>query len=69
MKKNSNILPKYSVQIYDGMTLICSSNFNDETKAKNSASRIIEHQKKLMGSSMTAYAMVFDNKKMLYYFD
>jgi hypothetical protein len=72
MKKNSNIISsgKFSVKIYDGMKLICGNDsYTDENKAREAAERIINHQKKLLGDSMTAYAMVFDNKKMLYYFD
>lgn len=72
MKKNSNIISsgRYSVKIFDGLKYICGSDaYTSEKDARDSAQRIIEHQKKLMGNEMTAYAMVFDNKKMLYYFD
>jgi len=70
-KKNSNVFAEegFKVMICDGLQTICSSTFQDVTKARDSAIRIINHQKKLMGDSMTAYAMVFDHKKMLYYFD
>lgn len=70
-KKNSNVFAEegFKVMICDGLQTICSSTFQDVTKAHDSALRIINHQKKLMGDSMTAYAMVFDHKKMLYYFD
>ena len=70
--KNSNIFSqndKYSVQIFDGMKLMCKkSDFDTSDEAIKSAKRIINHQKSL-DSSMTAYAMVFDNKKMIYYID
>lgn len=68
--KNSNIISsKISVKIYDGLTLICGSdNFDSVQAARDSAKRIIEHQKKLIPSN-TAYAMVFQGKQMLYYFD
>lgn len=70
-KKNSNVFAEegFKVMICDGLQTICSSTFQDVTKAHDSALRIINHQKKLIGDSMTAYAMVFDHKKMLYYFD
>lgn len=70
-KKNSNVFAEegFKVMICDGLQTICSSTFQDVTKAHDSALRIINHQKKLMGDSMTAYAMVFDHKKILYYFD
>lgn len=71
-KKNSNVIStnSISVKIFDGLTLICGSdNFSTPEAARDSAQRIIEHQKKIMGESMTAYAMVFQNKQLLYYFD
>ncbi len=70
-KKNSNVFAEegFKVMICDGLQTICSSTFPDVTQAHDSALRIINHQKKIMGDSMTAYAMVFDHKKMLYYFD
>ena len=69
--KNSNILPNngYLVKICDGMKVICSKNFSSEKEAYSSAKKIIENQKEICGESMTAYAMVFNSKKMLYYFD
>lgn len=70
--KNSNVLlaeKGFKVFICDGMQTICSSSFPTEIEAHDSALRIINHQKKIMGDAMTAYAMVFDHKKMLYYFD
>ena len=73
MKKNSNIFStkgKYSVKIFDGMNLVCGyDKFTSAEEARDSAKRIIESQKKICGESMTAYAMVFDSKRMLYYFD
>lgn len=70
-KKNSNVFAEegFKVMICDGLQTICSRTFLNVTQAHDSALRIINHQKKLMGDSMTAYAMVFDHKKMLYYFD
>ena len=71
-KKNSNVVSQLgiSVMIYDGLELVCKSdNFNTPEEARDSARRIISHQKKLMGDEMTAYAVVFDKKRMLYYFD
>ena len=70
-KKNSNVFAEkgFKVMICDGLQTICSSTFSDVNQAHDSALRIINHQKKIMGDSMTAYAMVFDHKKMLYYFD
>lgn len=71
-RKNSNIFSdkgKYSVKIYDGMTLLCASNmFESPEAARDSAKRLIKYQEKLLNTN-TAYAMVFDSKKMLYYFD
>lgn len=67
----SNIIPssKISVEIYDGLSLICkSNNFTSTKEARDSAERIIKFQEKLLDTN-TAYAMVFENKKMLYYFD
>jgi len=70
-KKNSNVFAEegFKVMICDGLQTLCSHTFPDVTQAHDSALRIINHQKKIMGDSMTAYAMVFDHKKMLYYFD
>ena len=71
MKKNSNIIDsKISVKIFDGMTLVAGSdNFKSTIEARNSAERIIRHQKEIVGEGMTSYAMVFKGNKMLYYFD
>ena len=71
-KKNSNVFAVEGItaMIYDGMELICkSSNFNTKEEAYDSVKRIINYQKKLMGDEMTAYGMVFDAKRMLYYID
>ena len=69
-KKNSNVVPtKISVKIYDGLTLLCGSdNFDSTLEARNSAERIIKQKEVLLNTS-TAYAMVFEGKKMLYYFE
>lgn len=71
-KKNSNVLSvdgKISVKIFDGLELLTSSDmFTNVEEAKRSAQRIIKYKEKLLNST-TAYAMVFDSKKMLYYFD
>ena len=63
----SNVI---SVKIYDGLNLVCENNtFTNAEVAKDSATRIIENQKQIMGDAMTSYAMVFDSRRMIYYID
>jgi len=73
MKKNSNIVSSdknITVQIFEGLTLMASCDtYTSTQEAYSAAKRIIDHQKKISGDSFSAYAMVFENKKMLYYFD
>lgn len=71
-KKNTNVISheKFTVMIYDGMELIGkNSEFETAAGARASAERIIKTQRELLGEGMTAYAMVFDKKRMLYYID
>ena len=63
--KNSNI----SIQIYDGIEVIAKNEtYTDINSAKESAKRIIDSQKNI-DPSTTAYAIVWDHKKMVGYFD
>lgn len=70
--KKSNIVSienKISVKIFDGLDFIIGSDlFTSKEAAKASAERLIKFQKELLNTT-TAYAMVFEGKKMIYYFE
>ena len=70
--KKSNILNSgtgISVQIYDGINIFAKSdNFTNVESAITSAKRIIESQKAI-DPSMTAYAVVWNKRNMIGYFD
>jgi len=68
MKTNVVDSKKFTAKIYDGMEVICGSSFDKKEDAIASVKRIINQQKKL-NPECTAYAMVWDNKKMIYYID
>lgn len=68
MKSNVVSSKKFAAQIYDGMEIVCGTTFAKKEEAIASVTRIIKHQKKL-NPECTAYAMVWDNKKMIYYID
>ena len=68
MKSNVVDSRKFRAEIYDGTEVICGSRFAKKEDAIASVKRIIKHQKTL-SPDCTAYAMVWDNKKMIYYID
>lgn len=69
MKKSNIVSSKISVKIFDGLNFILGSDRFDSTEsARASAERLIRFQKELLNTD-TAYAMVFEGKKMIYYFD
>lgn len=69
MKKSNVISSTISVKIFDGLDYILGSDkFDSKEDARASAERLIKYQKKLLNTN-TAYAMVFEGKKMIYYFD
>ena len=68
MKTNVVDSKKFRAEIYDGTEVICATSFDKKDEAIASVKRIIQHQKTI-DASCTAYAMVWDKKKMIYYID
>lgn len=70
--KKSNVINSVngiSVQIYDGITIFAKSdNFKTVDEAIISAQRIIKNQKSINPDS-TAYAVVWNKRNMVGYFD
>lgn len=68
MKNNVIDSKKFKAEIYNGMEVVCGTRFAKKDEAIASVKRIINHQKSI-DPNFTAYAMVWDNKKMIYYID